>query len=186
MSHTDPIPVKSDPDAGIEWRSMEVRKSMLVAYSAESMFDLIEAVEHYPAFLPWCAGAVVLSRDESVVIANLRVDYHGLRLGFTTRNPKRRPESMAITLEQGPFRRFEGHWRLTPLAASACKIEFALLYEFDGTLTRMLAGPVFARIADTLIDAFVARADNVLGAQSPGDEFPIIPNQGAAGDDRHD
>jgi ribosome-associated toxin RatA of RatAB toxin-antitoxin module len=100
--------VEPSADGSIEWQSMEVRKSMLVAYSAESMFDLIEAVEHYPAFLPWCAGAVVLSRDESVVIANLSVDYHGLRLGFTTRNPKRRPESMAITLN-GAVRRVKGN-----------------------------------------------------------------------------
>jgi ribosome-associated toxin RatA of RatAB toxin-antitoxin module len=165
---------------------MEVRKSMLVAYSAESMFDLIEAAEHYPAFLPWCAGATILARDESVVIAKVSVDYHGLRLNFTTRNPKRRPESMAITLEQGPFRRFEGHWRLTPLAASACKIEFALAYEFDGAIARTLAGPVFARIADTLIDAFVARADSVLGTQGPSDKLPEFPSQGVASDDRQD
>ena len=163
---------------------MEVHKSTLVAYSAESMFDLIEAVEHYPAFLPWCAGATVLARDESVVIANVRVDYHGLRLAFTTRNPKRRPEAMAITLEQGPFRRFEGNWRLTPLAASACKIEFALCYEFDGALARTLAGPVFGRIADTMIDAFVARADSVLSMpQESGSGLAAAPTNGAGSDD---
>ena len=166
---------------------MEVRKSMLVGYPAESMFDLIEAVEHYPAFLPWCAGAVVLLRDESVVIANLSVDYHGLRMRFTTRNPKRRPQSMGIILEQGPFRRFEGDWRLTPLAATACKIEFALLYEFDGAIARTLAGPVFARIADTLIDAFVARADSVLRMRhESGGEPPTVPTKGAESDDDQD
>jgi len=166
---------------------MEVRKSMLVGYSAESMFDLIEQVEHYPAFLPWCASAVVLSRDDSVVIANLSVDFHGLRMAFTTRNPKRRPETMAIILERGPFRRFEGDWRLTPLAAAACKIEFALVYEFDGAIARTLAGPVFARIADTLIDAFVARADSVLGTRSEsGGDPPSFPTKGAGSDDRQD
>ena len=164
---------------------MEVHKSTLVGYSAEDMFDLIEAVEHYPAFLPWCAGATVLARDESVVIANVRVDYHGLRLQFTTRNPKRRPEAMAITLEQGPFRRFEGNWRLTPLAVSACKIEFALWYEFDGAIARTLAGPVFARIANTMIDAFVARADGVLSPQNGSDsELAASPTKGAGSDDR--
>jgi ribosome-associated toxin RatA of RatAB toxin-antitoxin module len=164
---------------------MEVHKSTLVAYSAENMFDLIEAVEDYPAFLPWCAGATVLTRDESVVIAKVSVDYHGLRLQFTTRNPKRRPETMAITLEQGPFRRFEGNWRLTPLAASACKIEFALWYEFDGAIARTLAGPVFARIADTMIDAFVARADSVLSTpQGSGSGLATLPTNGAGSDDR--
>ena len=85
---------------------------------------------------------------------------------------------MAITLEQGPFRRFEGNWRLTPLAATACKIEFALSYEFDGAIARTLAGPVFARIADTMIDAFVARADSVLDTQLPSaSQLARIPNQ---------
>lgn len=166
---------------------MEVHKSTLVAYSAESMFDLIEAVEHYPAFLPWCAGATVLVRDESVVVANVRVDYHGLRLAFTTRNPKQRPEHMAITLEQGPFRRFEGNWRLHPLAPSACKVEFSLWYEFDGAIARTLAGPVFARIADTMIDAFVARADNVLSDNRGSTAVPDrSPTNGAGSNDRQD
>jgi ribosome-associated toxin RatA of RatAB toxin-antitoxin module len=166
---------------------MEVRKSMLVGYSAENMFDLIEAVEHYPAFLPWCAAAAVVARDPSVVIAKVSVDYHGLRLSFTTRNPKRRPEYMAITLERGPFRRFEGNWRLTPLAAAACKVEFALTYEFDGGVVRTLAAPVFGRITDTLIDAFVARADSVLGtSQGSSGESARSPTQGVGSNDPQD
>ncbi len=165
--------------------SVEVRKSMLVGYPAESMFDLIEAVEHYPAFLPWCARTVVISRDESVVIADLNVDYHGLRLAFRTRNPKRRPESMSIILESGPFRRFEGNWLVTRLARSACKIEFALSYEFGGGLSRTLAGPVFARIGDTLIDAFVARADSLLGTTTTsGSAAFMSPIEGTVNHDR--
>ena len=148
---------------------MEIHKSALVAYSAERMFDLIEAAEHYPTFLPWCAGATILARDDSVVIADIAVDYHGVRFSFTTRNPKRRPEWLAVTLERGPFRRFEGEWRLTPLAASACKIAFTFRYESGVALARTLAGPVFGRIANTFVDAFVARADQVFGTDlAPG------------------
>ena len=110
---------------------MIVRKSALVEHSAENMFDLIEAAEDYPAFLPWCASANILSRDDAIVAAEITVDFHGVRFQLTTRNPKRRPEFMAIVLERGPFRKFEGEWRLTPLAPSACKIEFGLQYEFD-------------------------------------------------------
>jgi ribosome-associated toxin RatA of RatAB toxin-antitoxin module len=140
---------------------MELRKAALVAHSAPRMFDLIEAAEDYPAFLPWCAGATIHQRDDALVIATIRVDYHGLKLEFTTRNPKRRPEWMAVTLDRGPFRRFEGEWRLTPLAADACKIEFVFRYEFDAALMRTLATPVFDRIANTFVDAFVARADSL-------------------------
>ena len=145
---------------------MIVRKSALVAYSAEHRFDLIEAAEDYPAFLPWCAGASILYRDENNVAAEIKVDFHGVRFQLTTRNPKRRPEYMAILLERGPFRRFEGEWRLSPLSPSACKIEFGLQYEFDSPLMGRLAGTVFDRITNTLVDAFVERADNVRGPAS--------------------
>ena len=141
----------------------EIRKSALVAHSAERIFDLIEAAEDYPAFLPWCSGATILARDEHTVSARIAIDYHGVRLDFATRNSKRRPEFMAIRLERGPFRHFEGQWQLVPLAAEACRIEFGLSYEFHSTVMARLAGPVFDRIANTLVDAFVARAEHVYG-----------------------
>jgi len=146
---------------------MELRRSALVAHPAEDMFDLIEGAERYPEFLPWCAGATILARDESVVAAEIAVAYLGARFSFTTRNPKRRPEWMAVTLERGPFRRFEGEWHLRALSPAACKIEFALRYEFGGTLVGTIAAPVFDRIANTLVDAFVERADRTLPRQSP-------------------
>lgn len=143
----------------------EIRKTALVGYSAERMFDLIETAEHYPLFLPWCAGASILERDEQTVSARITIDYHGVRLHFTTRNSKQRPEFMAIRLEHGPFSHFEGEWRLRALAAEACRIEFRLRYEFRHRVTARLAGPVLERIANTLVDAFVSRADSVYGAK---------------------
>ena len=151
---------------------MEVRRSALVGFPAETMFDLIEAAERYPEFLPWCAETRVVERDDHVVVADIRVNYRNIRLDFTTRNPKRRPEYMAITLERGPFRRFEGDWHLTPLAADACKIEFALRYDFASPVLGRLAGPVFDRIANTLVDAFVARAERLKAAASVGTASP--------------
>lgn len=143
---------------------MDVRKTVLVGHSAERMFDLIEGCEHYPDFLPWCHGATVVTRDEATVIADLTVDYHGVRFGFRTRNPKRAPHWMAIHLERGPFRHFEGTWNLTPLAADGCRIDFALHYDFDSTAMARIARPVFDRITNTLVDRFVARADDVYAA----------------------
>ena len=144
----------------------EVRRSALVPFTAEGMFDLIEAAEDYPAFLPWCAGATVLARDDSVVSARIAVDYHGVRFQFVTRNPKRRPESMLIHLDQGPFQNFEGEWRLAPLGVDACKIDFHLRYEFRSAVMAKVAGPVFDRIANALVDAFVGRAEDVYGRES--------------------
>lgn len=143
--------------------AMEIRRSSLVAHPAERMFDLIEAAEDYPAVLPWCAGAQILQRDAQLVAARLQVAYLGARFEFTTRNPKRRPEWMGIGLESGPFRRFAGSWELTPLSSWGCRIDFALDYELAFAVLGSLTGPVFGRIADTLVDAFVQRADTVFG-----------------------
>jgi len=164
---------------------VELSRSALVGYSAGAMFDLIEAAENYPSFLPWCAAATVVERDDRVVVADISIDFHGVRFGFRTRNPKRRPEWMAVTLERGPFRHFEGEWYLTALAPDACKIEFALRYEFEGAFARTLAAPVFNRIANTLVDAFVARADAVLGNGAIPAADPRTANMtGAPSDER--
>lgn len=137
---------------------MIVRRSALVQQPATHLFDLIEAAEHYPRFLPWCAGASIVSRDESMVSADIHVRWAGMNFEMRTRNPKQRPEYMAIHLERGPFRRFEGEWRLTALTPGACKVAFLLDYDFDSALMTRAAGPMFNRIADTLVDAFVQRA----------------------------
>ncbi len=133
------------------------------------MFDLIEAAENYPLFLPWCADAKILSRDQSLVVANITVSYHGVRFNFTTRNAKRRPQWMAVLLDSGPFRRFAGEWQLTPLTASACKVQFTLDYEFKAAFLNMLTRSVFDGIANTLVDAFVMRAQRLFGANPPVD-----------------
>jgi ribosome-associated toxin RatA of RatAB toxin-antitoxin module len=137
---------------------MEVNKSALVEYPAGAMFDLVEQAEHYPEFLPWCAGATILERTDDLVCAQIEVDYHGVHFTLVTRNPKRRPDWLAVRLERGPFKRFEGDWHITALAPDACKIAFTMHYEMAGPLARV-ATPVFDRIANTLVDAFVARAD---------------------------
>ena len=142
---------------------MDVTRSALVEYAASDMFDIIEQAEHYPAFLPWCSEATILARDESSVEAIIGVAWRGVRFKFRTRNPKRRPEWLAVRLAEGPFRRFDGEWHLRALAPSACKIEFGLGYEFDSGLVRAAAGAVFDRIASTFVDAFIARAEALYG-----------------------
>jgi ribosome-associated toxin RatA of RatAB toxin-antitoxin module len=149
---------------------MEVRRSALVAYSAEDMFDLIEGAEHYPAFLPWCAGATILARDESMVAARIAVAWKGVRFHITTRNPKKRPEWLLVRLEQGPFRRFDGDWQVRALAPQACKVEFLLRCEFDNALLRGVTGSVLERLSGIFVDAFVRRANALFGpnARSAG------------------
>jgi ribosome-associated toxin RatA of RatAB toxin-antitoxin module/CRP-like cAMP-binding protein len=158
---------------------MLVRRSLLMPYPAESMFDLIEQAEHYPQFIPWCTDAVILERSDELVAARLSMRVAGLTLTLQTRNPKRRPEWLALRMERGPLRRFEGEWRLTPLNAGACRIEFTLTYEFADRLTERVAGPVFARMADTMVDAYVARAERILPATPVVAAPPAIQRQEA-------
>lgn len=158
---------------------MQVRRTALVAHPAERIFALIEAAEDYPAFLPWCASARILQRDDTVVVARLEVAWRGVRFGFVTRNPKRHPEWMAIGLEEGPFRRFDGQWHLTPLAQWGCRVEFALDYEFDAALLGRLAAPVFDKATTTLVDAFVRRADETAPAAPPAADPAPSANPGA-------
>lgn len=140
---------------------MEVRRSALVAHPAERLFTLIEAAEDYPAFLPWCSGVTILERSDEMVSARIEVAWRGVRFGFVTRNPKRAPTWMAIGLADGPFRRFEGEWHLTPLGPAGCRVEFRLVYDFAAGVLGSLAAPVFDRAANTMVDAFVRRADEV-------------------------
>lgn len=140
---------------------MEVRRSALVAHPAERLFTLIEAAEDYPAFLPWCSGVTILERSDEMVSARIEVAWRGVRFGFVTRNPKRAPTWMAIGLADGPFRRFEGEWHLTPLGPAGCRVEFRLVYDFAAGVLGSLAAPVFDRAANTMVDAFVRRADEM-------------------------
>ncbi|WMW78938.1 type II toxin-antitoxin system RatA family toxin [Undibacterium cyanobacteriorum] len=142
-----------------------VQKNVLVPYSAEQMFALVERVEDYPHFLPWCGGVNVADRQENRLKASLAINYHGIKQSFTTENINIRPSSMEMQLVDGPFRHLHGSWKFIPLREDACKIEFNLKYEFSSKLLEHLIGPVFSKISNSFVDAFCARADAVYGQQ---------------------
>ncbi|MCB5187784.1 type II toxin-antitoxin system RatA family toxin [Methylobacillus caricis] len=139
----------------------QVEKTVLVGHSAACMFTLVDTVEDYTKFLPWCGGVDLHRRDDIVTEATLHIDYHGIKQNFTTENHKQFPTQMEIRLKDGPFKHLEGIWRFTPLADDACKVEFKLQYEFSSFLLEKLIAPVFSHIANTFVEAFVARADQV-------------------------
>jgi ribosome-associated toxin RatA of RatAB toxin-antitoxin module len=128
------------------------------------MYALVDDIESYPRFLPWCVAARVDSRGEDAVQATLTVGMRGLRTSFTTRNENRVGEAIDMRLVHGPFRRFAAAWRFKALSAEACGIEFSLEYELAGPLAGILA-PLFDRIADTMVDAFTRRAAVIYGPQ---------------------
>ncbi len=143
---------------------MELKRSVLVPYSAEMMFDLIEHAEDYPKFLPWCVAATILERSDDWVAARIDFSYLRVRFGFQTRNPKRRPEWLKVRMVDGPFRHFHADWTLKPLGTQGCKIDFDLSYEVaDGMLDRVAAKAV-ELVSRSMMDAFVARAEATFGA----------------------
>ena len=142
----------------------QVTKSVLVPYTAARMFELVDRVGSYPQFLPWCAGANVLEQGENRKTARIDIAYHGVRSHFTTDNVNRPPDSIVITLKDGPFRHLHGEWRFRALGEHGCKVEFDLAYEFATTLLDKMIGPVFNHIASTFIEAFVKRAESVYAA----------------------
>ncbi len=136
-----------------------VEKSVLVAHTPERMFDLVDRVEDYPDFLPWCGGTTLRWRDEVTTVATIHIAYLGVRHSFTTENTKTRPREMRIRLQEGPFSHLEGDWTFVPLGDDACKVMFRLDYTFSSRALETVLAPVFDHIARTLVDAFVHRAD---------------------------
>jgi ribosome-associated toxin RatA of RatAB toxin-antitoxin module len=148
----------------------EVNQSALVEFTPTQMFSLVDSVEKYPDFLPWCGGATVIHRDASVTRATIRIHYRGIRQSFTTENIKRAPAEMQLRLVEGPFRSLEGKWRFTDLARRGCKIDLNLRYELSSRVLDKLIGPVFHHIASTLVEAFVKRAARVYSGKSVDSE----------------
>ncbi len=147
---------------------MLIQKSVLIGQPAERMFDLVENIEQYPHFLPWCAGASRLpvltqAHSEAQSHATLHIDFRGVRQSFTTLNTHKRAEQLQMKLIQGPFKVLEGEWRFKPLGQQGCKIEFTLHYEFSSTILSGLVVPVFNHIAGSFVDSFVHRAEQMYG-----------------------
>lgn len=138
-----------------------VKKIVLIEFTPAQMFELVDRCEDYKQFLPWCGGAEVHDRSDTVTHATLHVSYHGIKTQFTTENAKDFPTRMEIRLREGPFRHLDGIWRFNPLGDAACKIEFELHYEFSSRLLEKVLGPVFNHIANTFVDSFVKRAEAV-------------------------
>lgn len=136
-----------------------VRKTVLVNRPARELYELVEHCEYYPEFLPWCSGVTVSERTTQLTHARLDIDYHGLKSHIATRNVKHPPERIDLEFVEGPFRRFQGHWRFLPLGSDGCRVEFALDYAFANVALEAVLGPVFGHIIETLVERFVARAE---------------------------
>ncbi len=138
-----------------------VSKSALVRFPAHLMYELVEDVESYPRFLPWCSSSRILRRSGDVVDAELEISKAGFHKSFATRNTLLAPEQIRISLLEGPFSHLEGVWSFTPLRQDASKISLELEFEMLGKLTNLAFGTLFNQICNTMVDAFSERAKSV-------------------------
>lgn len=140
-----------------------ISKSALVPYSPKQMFELVDDIEAYAEFLPWCGKATETFRDDKKVEASLLISYSGLNKAFATQNKNTAYEKIEMQLLDGPFKNLDGIWYFEPLGESACKISLNLDFEFSSKIVSITLGPVFSKIANTLVDAFIKRADSIYG-----------------------
>jgi ribosome-associated toxin RatA of RatAB toxin-antitoxin module len=144
-----------------------VHKSVLIWFSAEEMFALVTDVSSYPEFLPWCDKTRIVSQDATGMVAEIGMALGGFHKSFTTRNVHTQGRQVKLSLIDGPFKQLDGTWDFHPLAQEgssemqrACRVELTLHYSFE-SMFGALVGPLFDKIAATLIDAFVQRAEKV-------------------------
>ncbi len=156
-----------------------VRKSVLLWYTARQMYDLVTQVQAYPEFLPWCDRAEVLEHRPEGMTARLGLAFSGLRHNFTTRNTHQAGRMVTVELVDGPFSRLEGRWAFTPVGATpadaaqnqdgaepaACRVELDLQYALRTGPLELVLSPLFDRVANTLVDSFVKRAEAVYGSR---------------------
>jgi len=143
-----------------------VVRSAIVPHTAAHLYALVEDIESYPRFLPWCVGVAVKRSGPGSTLATLSVGVRGVKHSFTTQNENRAPEAIDLKLVDGPFRRFAAAWRFQPLGERACKVEYSMEFEFASRALAALLQPLFERIADSMVDAFTRRADEIHGAKS--------------------
>ncbi|MEX0962946.1 MAG: type II toxin-antitoxin system RatA family toxin [Pseudohongiellaceae bacterium] len=141
-----------------------INRSALVEYSAEQMFDLVNAVEHYPDFMQGCVSARVLSQSATELIGELKLAKAGISQQFTTRNQLQRPQRIDMSLVEGNFKQFKAQWSFDALTENACKISLAMEFEFKSSLVGFAAEKLFSASANNLVDAIVQRAHEVYGS----------------------
>lgn len=138
-------------------------RSALVPYEPHQMYALVNEIERYPEFLPWCRSVDVHERSEDMVCATIELAKSGVHKAFTTRNRMQAGKMIEIGLVNGPFSHLHGFWRFEHLGETACKVSLDMEFDFSNRLLGLAVGPVFGQIVTSLVDAFVKRAREIYG-----------------------
>jgi ribosome-associated toxin RatA of RatAB toxin-antitoxin module len=142
---------------------MKVERSALVKHSAEKMYKLVDSVEDYPDFLPWCDGSRVIRRTAGETVGEINIARAGFHKTFSTQNHNIPHSRIELKLLDGPFSHLEGVWQFNALREDACKISLDLEFEFSNRLANIAFAKIFHHICSTMIESFCSRADDVYG-----------------------
>ncbi len=147
----------------------KISRSALVPFSAHQMYALVEDVESYPTFLPWCSEAVLHWREGDLLEGSVEMNRAGLRRKFRTRNTMRENEAIDMTLVDGPFSHLSGGWGFKALGDAGCKVSLDLEFEFNSRMLDLVIGAFFEDTCNSLVDAFTQRAGDVYGSKRRDD-----------------
>ena len=143
--------------------SIKIRRSAILPYSADALYRMVNDVERYPEFLPWCSKTQLISADEYSMRAALTASKLGISHTFITQNVLAPNEKIEINLVEGPFNHLHGVWQFKQLAENACKMNLDLEFDYSGALVKATLGPLFTQAANTMVDAFCDRAKQLYG-----------------------
>lgn len=135
-------------------------RSALLPYSCAKIFALVNDIDKYVEFLPWCLASEIVSRDDDETVARLVVGVRDRCHELVTRNHSFPTQRIGLSLICGPFLNFSGCWSFVAIG-EGCKATLDLSFEFnerwlDLTLSSMVDGTV-----ERILAAFASRADEV-------------------------
>ena len=141
----------------------EISKSVEVLYSADEMYTLVNDIESYPSFLPWCNDTRVFRQSDRKLSATLELAIGRIRQSFSTENTMEPGRLISMRLIKGPFKQLAGTWKFDQIDNNKCRVELHMHFEFKNRILKLSLEGIFNRIMDTLVESFVNRAIQVYG-----------------------
>jgi len=143
--------------------TIHIERSAIMPYSAHQMYLLVNDVEKYPEFLPWCSETQLISSSDTEMVAKLVIAKGPIRQYFITKNKRIADTSVEMNLQEGPFKKLHGVWTFTELSNDACKIQLVMDFDYSNILIKAALGPLFNKAASTMVDIFCQRAKQIYG-----------------------
>ena len=141
----------------------KISKATVVPYTPEEMYVLVNDIESYPAFLPWCSAAKILTQQDESLTATLSLALGKIKQSFTTENTMQDGSRIEIQLIEGPFKHLSGYWKFNPEDEQSCHIQLHMDFEFKNKIIKHTLGKAFYKVMDSLVESFAQRAQQVYG-----------------------